>query len=94
MNEKEFVRLTDRMGQFIDTDNAYITFKNEYIESEWWILKQFFDAGLVYHSHKILPYCPRCGTELSTHEVAEGYKEIDVNSVIVPFKIKNSDEYF
>ena len=94
MNEKEFVRLTDRMGQFIDTDNAYITFKNEYIESEWWILKQFFDAGLVYHSHKILPYCPRCGTELSTHEVAEGYKEIDVNSVIVPFKTKNNDEYF
>ena len=94
MNESEFVRLTERMGQFIDTDNAYITFKNEYIESEWWILKQFFDAGLVYHSHKILPYCPRCGTELSTHEVADGYKEVDVNSVIVPFKLKDKDEYF
>lgn len=94
MNEKEFVRLTARMGQFIDTENAYITFKNEYVESEWWILKQFFDAGLVYHSHKILPYCPRCGTELSTHEVADGYKEIDVNSVIVPFKVKEKDEYF
>ena len=94
MNEKEFVRLTDRMGQFIDTENAYITFKNEYIESEWWILKQFFDAGLVYHSHKILPYCPRCGTELSTHEVADGYKEVDVNSVVLSFKVKDKDEYF
>ncbi len=94
LNEGEFVRLTDRMGQFIDTENAYITFKNEFIESEWWILKEFFDAGLVYHSHKILPYCPRCGTELSTHEVADGYKEVDVNSVIVPFKLKDKDEYF
>ena len=94
VNEKEFVRLTDRMGQFIDTDNAYVTFKNEFVESEWWSLKKFFDAGLVYHSHKILPYCPRCGTELSTHEVAEGYKEVDVNSVVVPFKVKGKDEYF
>ena len=93
-NEKEFVRLTERMGQFIDTKNAYITFKNDYIESEWYILKRFFDEGLVYHSHKILPYCPRCGTELSTHEVADGYKEVDVNSVILPFKVKDKDEYF
>ncbi len=94
LNETEFVRLTERMGQLIDTDNAYITFKNEYIESEWWSLKKFFDAGLVYHSHKILPYCPRCGTELSTHEIADEYKEIDVNSVVVPFKVKGKDEYF
>lgn len=94
LNEKEFVRLTDRMGQFIDTKNPYITFSNEFIESEWWILKQFHDAGLVYHSHKILPYCPRCGTELSTHEVADGYKEVSVNSVIVPFKLVGKDEYF
>lgn len=94
VNEKEFVHLTDRMGQLIDTDNAYITFKNEYIESEWWSLKKFFDAGLVYHSHKILPYCPRCGTELSTHEVSDNYKEVDVNSVVIPFKIKGKDEYF
>ena len=94
LNETEFVRLTDRMGQIIDTDNAYITFKNEFIESEWWSLKKFFDAGLVYHSHKILPYCPRCGTELSSHEVADGYKEISVNSVVVPFKLKDKDEYF
>lgn len=94
LNEKEFVRLTDRMGQFIDTKNPYITFSNEFIESEWWILKQFHDAGLVYHSHKILPYCPRCGTELSTHEVADGYKEVSVNSVVVPFKLVDKDEYF
>ena len=94
LNEKEFVRLTDRLGQFIDTKHPYITFSNEFIESEWWILKQFHDAGLVYHSHKILPYCPRCGTELSTHEVADGYKEVSVNSVIVPFKLVGKDEYF
>ena len=94
LNEKEFVRFTDRIGQFIDTENAYITFKNEFIESEWWSLKKFFDAGLVYNSHKILPYCPRCGTELSTHEVSDEYKEIDVNSVYVPFKVKGKDEYF
>ncbi len=94
LNEKEFVRLTDRMGQFIDTKNPYITFSNEFIESEWWILKQFHDAGLIYHSHKILPYCPRCGTELSTHEVADGYKEVSVNSVVVPFKLAGKDEYF
>ena len=94
LNEKEFVKLTDRMGQFIDTKNPYITFSNEFIESEWWILKQFHDAGLVYHSHKILPYCPRCGTELSSHEVADGYKEVSVNSVVVPFKLVGKDEYF
>ena len=94
LNEKEFVKLTERMGQFIDTKNPYITFSNEFIESEWWILKQFHDAGLIYHSHKILPYCPRCGTELSTHEVADGYKEVSVNSVVVPFKLVGKDEYF
>ena len=94
LNEKEFVRLTDRMGQFIDTKNPYITFSNEFIESEWWILKQFHDAGLVYHSHKIIQYCHRCGTELYTHEVADGYKEVSVNSVIVPFKLVGKDEYF
>ena len=94
LNEEAFVKLTDRMGQLIDTDNAYITFKNEFIESEWWSLKKFFDADLVYHSHKILPYCPRCGTELSSHEVADGYKEVSVNSVVVPFKLKDKDEYF
>ncbi len=93
MNESEFVRLTKEMGQFIDTDDAYITFKNEYIESEWWILKQFFDAGLVYSDYRILPYCPRCGTALATHEVAEGYKEVSVNSVVVPFKLKDEDTY-
>lgn len=94
LNEDKFVEFTHRMGQFIDTDNAYITFKNSYIESEWWSLKKFFDAGLVYHSHRILPYCPRCGTELSTHEIADEYKEVSVNSIIIPFKLVGKDEYF
>ena len=93
LNEGEFVRLTKRMGQFIDTDNAYITFDNKYIETEWWIFKKYFDAGLFYNGFKILPYCTRCGTELASHEVAQGYKEVSVNSVYVPFKVKNDDSY-
>ncbi len=94
LNEGLFVEFTERMGQLIDTYNAYITFENDYIESEWWALKKFFDAGLVYHSYRVLPYCPRCGTELSTHEVSSEYKEVSVNSVILSFKLKGKDEYF
>ena len=93
-NEKTFADLTNKMGQFIDLDNAYVTYNNDYIETEWWILKNFFDEGLFYEGVKILPYCTRCGTGLASHEVAQGYKEIDVNSVIVPMKKKESDVYF
>ena len=93
-NEKTFADLTNKMGQFIDLDNAYVTYNNDYIETEWWILKKFFDEGLFYEGVKILPYCTRCGTGLASHEVAQGYKEIDVNSVIVPMKKKESDVYF
>ncbi len=93
-NEKAFSDLTVKMGQFIDLENPYVTYDNNYIETEWWILKKFFDEGLVYNGHKILPFCTRCGTGLATHEVAQGYKEVSVNSVIVPMKAKNEDYYF
>ena len=93
-NEEAFRRLTEEMGQFIDLDNRYITYDNNYIETEWWILKKFFDEGLFYEGVKIMPWCPRCGTGLASHEVAQGYKEIDANTVIVPFKKKDEDCYF
>ncbi|MBE6155113.1 MAG: isoleucine--tRNA ligase [Firmicutes bacterium] len=93
-NEAAFSRLTKEMGQFIDLENRYITYDNDYIETEWWILKKFFDEGLFYEGHKILPYCTRCGTGLASHEVQQGYKEIDVDTVIVPFKRVDKDEYF
>ena len=87
--------MTERMAYLVDLDNPYITLKNDYIESGWWILKKFFDKGLIYEGHKILPYCPRCGTGLASHEVAQGYKEVKVNTLIVKFKKKDADnEYF
>ncbi|MBE6147191.1 MAG: isoleucine--tRNA ligase [Firmicutes bacterium] len=93
-NEKAFKDFTSKMGQFIDLENPYITYDNNYIETEWWILKKFFDEGLIYDGLKILPYCPRCGTGLASHEVAQGYKEISVNTVTVPFKVKNQDNTY
>lgn len=93
-NEESFSRLTTKMGQFIDLDNPYVTYNNDYIESEWWILKKFFDEGLFYEGVKILPYCPRCGTGLASHEVAQGYRSVSVNSVYVPFKVKNQDNTY
>ena len=93
-NETAFRKLTEEMGQFIDLDNRYITYDNNYIETEWYILKKFFDEGLFYEGVKIMPWCPRCGTGLASHEVAQGYKEIDANTVIVPFKKSDEDAYF
>ena len=87
-------RLTNMMGQFIDMDNPYATCSNEYIESEWWIINEMHKKGLIYEGNRVLPYCPRCGTELSNFEVAQGYKEVSVNTVIVPFKVEGKDEYF
>lgn len=93
-NEKTFTDLTSKMGQFIDLKHPYITYDNNYIETEWWILKKFYDEGYFYLGSKILPYCPRCGTGLASHEVAQGYKEVSVDTVIVPMKKKDSDVYF
>ena len=75
-------------------EHPYITYDNDYIESEWWILKKFFDEGLIYDGLKILPYCPRCGTGLASHEVAQGYKEVSVNTVTVPFKLKEMENTY
>ncbi len=93
-NISEVKKVTDMMGQFIDCDNPYITCENDYIESEWWIFKEMDKKGLIYNGNKVLPYCPRCGTELSSNEVAQGYQEDSVNTVIVPFKKKDEDVYF
>ncbi len=93
-NEEAFRNLTEQMGQFIDLKNSYITYDNNYIETEWWILKKYFDAGLIYNGHKITPYCPRCGTSLSSHEVAQEYKEVSVNTVTVPFKVKKEEDTY
>ncbi len=93
-NEDAFKNFTNKMGQFIDLKHPYITYDNNYIETEWWILKKYFDAGLIYEGLKILPYCPRCGTGLASHEVAQGYKEISVNTVTVPFKLKSEENTY
>ncbi len=93
-NIDEVKKITDMMGQFIDCEHPYITCDNEYIESEWWIIKEMDKKGLIYHGNKVLWYCPRCGTELSSNEVSQGYQEDSVNSIIVPFKKKDEDVYF
>ena len=93
-NESAFVDLTNKMGQFIDTENPYLTFKNEYIETEWWILKKYFEEGYFYEGNRVMPYCPRCGTGLASHEVAQGYQDMAVDTVIVPMKKKDEDVYF
>ena len=92
-NEAAFTDLTSKMGQFIDTDHPYLTFKNEYIETEWWILKKFFEKGYFYEGERVVPYCPHCGTGLASHEVAQDYQLDDTDTVFVPFKVKDKDEY-
>lgn len=92
-NIDEVKKVTDMMGQFIDCETPYVTCSNEYIESEWWIVNELNKKGLIYHGNKVLPYCPRCGTELASHEVSQGYKEVSVNTVIVPFKLVGEDTF-
>lgn len=92
--ESMWREMTKRMGYIIDMDDPYITLDNNFIETGWWILKEFFKEGLIYEGHKILPYCPRCGTGLASHEVAQGYKEVKVNTITAKFKRKDADEYF
>ena len=79
----EWNELTERIGFWIDTDDAYFTLANEYIESVWWSLKQVWEKGLLTEGYKVVPYCPRCGTALSSHEVALGYKDVVDPSVYV-----------
>ncbi len=85
--EREWRRMTERIAYWIDLDHPYITLDNDYIESVWWILKKYFDAGLIYEGHKIMPYCARCGTPLASHEVSQGYKEEKINSIYVRMKV-------
>ena len=93
-NEEFFTKFTKEMGQFIDLEHPYVTYDNNYIETEWWILKKIFDEGYIYDGLKIVPWCPRCGTGLASHEVAQGYKEISVNTVYVPFKAKDEENTY
>lgn len=87
--------MSERMGYMADMDDPYITLDNNYIETEWWIVKKFFDEDMIYEGHKILPYCPRCGTGLASHEVAQGYKDVKVNTLTVKFKKTGAEnEYF
>ena len=81
------------VGFWADMDNPYVTYHNNFIESEWWALKKIWEKGLLYKGFKIVPYCPRCGTPLSSHEVAQGYKDVKERSAIVRFKVKGEDAY-
>ena len=82
------------VGFWADMDHPYVTYSNNFIESEWWALKQIWDKGLLYKGFKIVPYCPRCGTPLSSHEVAQGYKSVKEKSAVVRFKVTQEDAYF
>ncbi|MGM9626258.1 MAG: isoleucine--tRNA ligase, partial [Eubacteriales bacterium] len=82
------------VGFWADMDDPYVTYHNEFIESEWWALKQIWDKGLLYKGFKIVPYCPRCGTPLSSHEVAQGYKTVKERSAVVRFRAEGEDAYF
>ena len=86
--------MTNKVGFWVDMDNPYITYKNEYIESVWWALKELWEKGLLYEGHKVMPYCPRCGTALSSHEVAQGYKDVNDLTCIAKFKVVGEDKYF
>ncbi|MEK6263676.1 MAG: isoleucine--tRNA ligase [Clostridium sp.] len=85
--------MSERVGYWIDMDNPYVTYHNDYIESVWWALKQMWDKDLLYKGHKVMPYCPRCGTSLSSHEVAQGYKDVKEASAYVKYKIKDEEKY-
>jgi isoleucyl-tRNA synthetase len=89
----QWKEMSERVGFWVDMENPYVTYHNDYIESEWWSLKQMWDKDLMYKGHKVVPYCPRCGTALSSHEVAQGYKDVKDTAVFVKFKVKNEDKY-
>ena len=80
-------KMTNQIGYWVDMDNPYVTYHNEYIESIWWAVKQMWDKNLIYQGHKVMPYCPRCGTALSSHELAQGYKDVNDITCIAKFKV-------
>ncbi|MFZ5516898.1 MAG: isoleucine--tRNA ligase [Candidatus Zhuqueibacterota bacterium] len=90
--KKDWDELTRKIGYWVDLDHPYITYENDYIESVWWILKEFWKKDLIYQGFKILPYCPRCETPLSSHEVAQGYQDVDDPSVYVKMQLKNEPD--
>ena len=87
-------KMSDRVGYWVDMENPYITYDNNYIESVWWSLRQIWDKDLIYKGHKIVPYCPRCGTSLSSHEVAQGYKDIKDQTATCKFKVKGEENTY
>ena len=89
--EQAWREMTERMGFWVDMDDPYVTLHDNYIESAWWSLKQMFDKGLLFRGHKVLPYCPQTGTSYSSHEVAQGYKEVSEPAVFIKFKLKDSN---
>jgi isoleucyl-tRNA synthetase len=91
---KDWDELTERIGYWLDLKDAYVTYTNEYIESVWWILSEYYKKGLIYKGHKIVPYCPRCGTTLSSHEVAQGYEEVEDPSVFMKMRLEESDDTY
>ena len=92
--KQEWEEMSDRVGFWADMENPYVTYENNYIESVWWALKTISDKGLLYKGHKIVPYCPRCGTSLSSHEVAQGYKDVKETSCIAKFKVVGEDNTY
>ncbi len=90
----EWKEMSDRVGYWCDMDNPYVTYHDDYIESEWWALKKMHEKGLLYKGHKIVPYCPRCGTALSSHEVAQGYKDVKQKTAYVKFKVKGEKNLY
>ena len=102
MNVKESVftyvsmweKMTKQIGYWVDMDEPYVTYHNSYIESEWWALKTMWEKGLLYKGHKVMPYCPRCGTALSSHEVSQGYKDVKDLTAIAKFKVEGEDNKY
>ena len=92
--EQAWREMTERIGYWVDLDDAYITLSNDYIESVWWVLRQAWDKGLLYQGHKVQPYCYRCGTTLASHEVALGYQEVADPSIFVRFRLKNEENTY
>jgi len=92
--KNEWEKMSDRVGYWADMENPYVTYDNNYIESEWWALKKIWEQGLLYKGHKIVPYCPRCGTALSSHEVAQGYKDVKETSIYVKFRVKGEEQVY
>ena len=90
----EWRKMSDRVGYWVDMDNPYVTYHDDYIESVWWALKEIHKKGLLYKGHKIVPYCPRCGTALSSHEVAQGYKDVKETSVVARFRVKGRENTY